>query len=71
MKPEQAFRKLRKHEESLSEEEVFDLQCIVAESARFSQRYACNIIEQKFPLGEAAISFDDFYSFFYDKNDSD
>lgn len=54
MTPEEAYQELERNN-SFSEEEVFDLECIVAQSYFFSHGYAMNILKGIFPLGDPII----------------
>lgn len=54
MTPEEAYQELERNN-NFSEEEIFDLECIVAQSYFFSYGYAENILEGIFRLGDPII----------------
>lgn len=51
-----AYKKLRQARGNLSEEEIFDLECIVAENAYYSYYYAREILKGRFELCEVSTS---------------
>lgn len=64
MTPKEAYKALQKN--NLTEEEIFDLECIIAEDSSFSLDYAQNILRDKpFPLGEQLIALSEWVSFQY------
>lgn len=54
MTPEEAYRKVAN--ENLSEEEVFDLECIIADDICCSYDYSFCVLKGRFPLGEMLIA---------------
>lgn len=65
----EAFLLLNKGKDRLSEEEIFDLECIVAKDALDSYIYSKNSLKGRFSLGEAIIAISDFsYSYMYATN---
>lgn len=63
MSPSEAYNELGYYQ-GLTEEEVFDLECIVAECMDYSRHYA-RFLNSRFILGELRIALNSRASFFY------
>lgn len=49
----------QKDEDKLSEEEIFDLECVISQDVKPSLFYAQKFCQGRFPLGESIISIHD------------
>lgn len=64
MKQHEAWGILEKNN-NLTEEEIFDLECVIAESPIRSYRYGKEVLKGRFELGEGAIATDAQVSYLY------
>lgn len=67
MKQHEAWGILEKNS-NLTEEEIFDLECVIAESPIRSYRYGKEVLKGRFKLGEEAIATDAQVSYLYAKD---